>query len=112
MLALATTTVSILRGTTTDSFGDGADVATVLKSGIAASLIESTRTAVEPVSGTPRIIRTHIARLPATTDITEDDRIKDERTNEIYIVVSVTRNANPVLTQPLRADLKRTGRAA
>lgn len=112
MLALATTSVSVLRGTSTDAFGDETDTGTVLKSGIPASLIESTRTAMEPVSGTPRIIRTHVCRLPSTTDVTEDDRIKDERTSEIYIVVSVTRNANPVLAQPLRADLKRTGRAA
>lgn len=112
MLALATTSVSVLRGTSTDAFGDETDTATVLKSGIPASLIESTRTAMEPVSGTPRIIRTHVCRLPSTTDVNEDDRIKDEKTDEIYIVVSVTKNSNPITAQPLRADLKRTGRAA
>lgn len=112
MIALATTSVSILRGTTTDAFGDEADMTTVLKSGIPASLIESARTAMEPVSGTPRIIRTHVCRLPPSTDVTENDRIKDEKTNEIYIVVAVTKNSNPVLVQPLRVDLKRTGRAA
>ncbi|MCX4704356.1 hypothetical protein [Streptomyces sp. NBC_01373] len=109
---LATTTVSILGGSSTDGFGDETDGTTVLASAISASLIESTRTAMEPVTGTPRIIRTHICRLPPGTDIDEDKRIKDEQTNETYIVVAVTRNANPVLAQPLRADLKRTGRAA
>ncbi|MCX5365943.1 hypothetical protein OG864_45415 [Streptomyces sp. NBC_00124] len=109
---LATTTVSILRGTTEDEFGDEADTATTLAVGIPASLIEATRTAMEPVSGTPRIIRTHVCRLPPAVDVTENDRIKDEQTNEIYIVVAVTKNSNPVLAQPLRADLKRTGRAA
>ncbi|MGY0062842.1 hypothetical protein ACWY4P_40955 [Streptomyces sp. LZ34] len=112
MIALATTTVSVLRGTTTDPFGDEQDTAAVHASGIPASLIESTRQTFEPVTGTPRIVRTHVARLPATTDVSEDDRIRDEQTGEVYIVVSVTRNANPVLTQPLRLDLKRTGRAA
>jgi hypothetical protein len=109
---LATTTVSVLGGTSTDAFGDEADGTTVLASGVPASLIESTRTAQEPVTGTPRIIRTHICRLPPGTAVDETKRIKDEQTSEIYIVVAVTRNANPVLTQPLRADLKRTGRAA
>ncbi|MCX5338356.1 hypothetical protein [Streptomyces sp. NBC_00140] len=109
---LATTTVSILRGTTEDEFGDETDTATTLAVGIPASLIEATRTAMEPVSGTPRIIRTHVCRLPPAVDVTENDRIKDEQTNEIYIVVAVTKNSNPVLAQPLRADLKRTGRAA
>lgn len=109
---LATTTVSILGGTSTDAFGDETDGTTVLAAGVPASLIESTRTAMEPVTGTPRIIRTHICRLPPGTDIDETKRIKDEQTAETYIVVAVTRNANPVLAQPLRADLKRTGRAA
>jgi hypothetical protein len=109
---LATTTVSVLRGTGTDAFGDETDLATVAASGIPASLIESSRQAQEPVTGTPRIIRTHVCRVPPGTDVTENDRVKDEQTGEIYIVVSATRNANPVLAQPLRLDLKRTGRAA
>jgi hypothetical protein len=109
---LATTTVSILGGAGEDEFGDDTDGTTVLASDVSASLVESTRTAMEPVTGTPRIIRTHICRLPPGTAVDENTRIKDEQTNEIYIVVAVTRNANPVLAQPLRADLKRTGRAA
>lgn len=109
---LATTTVSVLGGSSIDEFGDDIDGTAVLASAVRASLIESTRTAMEPVTGTPRIIRTHICRLPPDTAVDETKRIKDEQTNEIYIVVSVTRNANPVLAQPLRADLKRTGRAA
>jgi hypothetical protein len=109
---LATTTVSILGGSSTDEFGDDTDGTTVLASAIPASLIESARTASEPVSGIKRIVRTHVCRLPPGTAVDEDKRIKDESTDEIYIVVAVTRNANPVLAQPLRADLKRTGRAA
>lgn len=109
---LATTTVSVLGGSSTDAFGDDTDGTTVLASGIPVSLTESTRTAMEPVTQTPRIIRTHVCRLPPDTDVDETNRIKDETTNEIYIVVAVTRNANPVIAQGLRADLKRTGRAA
>lgn len=112
MLALATTTISVLRGTETDAFGDEVDTDSVHASGIPASLIEASRQASEPVTGIPRIIRTHVGRVPPGTDVTEDDRIKDELTSEIYIVVSVTRNANPIMAQPLRLDLKRTGRAA
>ncbi|WP_143674290.1 MULTISPECIES: hypothetical protein [Streptomyces] len=109
---MATTTVSILGGTSEDEFGDETDGNTVLASRIPASLVESTRTASEPVSGIKRIVRTHICRLPPDTAVDENKRIKDEVTQEIYIVVSVTKNSNPVLAQPLRADLKRTGRAA
>lgn len=112
MIALATTRVSVLRGTATDAFGDVADTTTVHASGIPASLIESGRQAFNPVTGVPRILRTHVARLPPGTDLTETDRLKDEQTGAIYIVASVTRNANPVCAQDLRADLIRTGRAA
>lgn len=109
---LATTTISVLGGSSTDEFGDETDGTTVLAASVPASLVESTRTAMEPVTGTPRIIRTHICRLPPGTAVDETNRIRDEITGETYIVVSATRNANPVIAQPLRADLKRTGRAA
>lgn len=109
---LATTRVSILGGTSEDEFGDGTDGTTVLHSGIPASLIEASRQASEPVTGLPRIVRTHVCRLPPGTDIDENKRLLDEATQEIYIVVAVTKNSNPVLVQPLRVDLKRTGRAA
>ncbi|ARX81525.1 hypothetical protein SMD44_00923 [Streptomyces alboflavus] len=109
---VATTTVSVLGDTTEDEFGDETDGTTVLAADIPAALVEATRTAMEPVTGTPRIVRTHVCRLPPGTAVDESHRIKDEVTGEIYIVVAVTRNANPFLAQPLRADLKRTGRAA
>ncbi|WP_445520439.1 hypothetical protein [Streptomyces sp. NEAU-174] len=109
---MATTTVSVLGGTTTDEFGDEKDTETPLATGIPASLMEATRQAFEPVTGTPRIVRTHVCRLSPATSVTEENRIRDEQSGEIYIVVSVTRNANPVMAQPLRLDLKRTGRAA
>ena len=111
-MIVATTTVSVLGGSGTDAFGDETDGTTVLAAGVPASLIESTRTAMEPATGTPRIIRTHICRLPPGTAVDETRRIQDEQTSEIYIVVAVTKNSNPVLAQPLRADLKRTGRDA
>ncbi|MFD4830139.1 hypothetical protein ACFWPV_09830 [Streptomyces uncialis] len=111
-MIVATTLVSVLGGTSTDAFGDETDNDTVMASGIPASLIEAQRTVREPVTGNPRIIRTHVARLPPATDVDETKRLRDETTGETYIVTAVTRNANPAMTQPLRADLKRTGRAA
>ncbi|MFE9391705.1 hypothetical protein [Streptomyces sp. NPDC006784] len=116
-MILATTTISVLGGTNTDEFGDETDGTTVLASRIPASLIEATKQTYEPVSGTPRIIRTHAARLqpaliPDGVTVDETVRLRDDQTGETYIVVATTRNANPVLAQPLRVDLKRTGRAA
>ncbi|WP_146620435.1 hypothetical protein [Streptomyces sp. Amel2xB2] len=117
-MILATTTVSVLGGDTTrDEFDDEVDGATVLASGIPAALAEAAKQISEPVSGTPRIVRTHICRiqpglLPEGLVIDESRRIQDERANETYIVTAASKNANPVMAQPLRFDLKRTGPAA
>lgn len=108
MLARATTRVSVLRGTTVDAFGDEQDASTVAASGIPASLIEQTRVATTRDDPTPRVIRYTVGRVPPGTDVTEDDRIKDEVTEEVYIVTAVSTNANPAMAQPLRLDLKRT----
>jgi len=113
VIARATTTVSILAGTATDPvFGDTVDSLTPVKTGVLASVIESTKTAREPSSSNPRIIRTHVGRVGAGTAVDENNLITDERTGETYIVVNVTRNANPQSAQDLRLDLKRTGPAA
>lgn len=113
MIARATTTVSILAGTGTDPvFGDTVDTFTPVATGLLASLIESAKTAREPSGSNPRIIRTHVGRMTAGTVVTEDNQILDELTGETYIVVSVSRNANPQSAQDIRLDLKRTGPAA
>lgn len=112
MIARATTTVSILAGTETDPvFGDTADSFTPVATGVLASVIESSKTAREPSSSNPRIIRTHVARVGAGTVVDEENLLLDERTQDTYIVVNVTRNANPQSAQDLRLDLKRTGAA-
>lgn len=113
MITRATTTVSILGGQSEDPvFGDVVDDFEVLASGLLASVIESQKQNREPSTGNPRIIRTHVGRMVAGTAVTEDNLIKDEQTGETYIVVSVTRNANPQSAQDVRLDLKRTGPAA
>jgi hypothetical protein len=113
VIARATTTVSVLGGDAVDPvFQDTMDADTVLRTGVLASLIESQRTARQPGSDNPRIIRTHIARVGCGEILDETNSIKDESTNEVYAIVSVTRNANPQSRQDLRLDLKRTGPAA
>lgn len=112
MIARATTTVSILGGTETDPvFGDTVDTFAVISTGNLASVIESSKTARQPNSDNPRVIRTHVARMVAGTVVTEDNLILDERTQDTYVVVSVSRNANPQSAQDIRLDLLRTGAA-
>jgi hypothetical protein len=105
--AIATTRVSVLTGTSTDSWGDTVDGSTVSASGIPASLIERTRTVTTPEEPTPRVIRYAVARLPSATTVGPEDRIRDDITGQIYAVTAVTQPATVGHRPDLRLDLKR-----
>jgi hypothetical protein len=81
-VAIATTTITVLRGTTTDAYGDEADVDTPRYTGIPAALTEQSRRVTTRDDPTPRIVR--------------------------YSVDAVSSMANPALTADLRLDLRRT----
>jgi hypothetical protein len=108
MQAIATTRISILRGTTRDAWGDEQDTDTPVASGIPASLTEQSRRVTTRDDPTPRIVRYAVARVAAGTDVTDQDRIRDERTGAIYSVDAVSSMANPAVTADLRLDLRRT----
>lgn len=108
MQAVATTQVTVLRGTTTDAYGDEQDADTVVARNIPASLTEQSRRVTTRDDPTPRIIRTAIARVPAGTDVTDQDRVRDQRTGATYIVDATSGMPNPALTVDLRLDLRRT----
>ena len=108
MQAIATTRVSILRGTTTDAYGDEQDTDTPIAAGIPASLVEQNRRVSGRENPTPRIVRYAVARVPAGTDISENDRLLDERTGAKYIVDAVSSMANPAMQVDRRVDLRRT----
>lgn len=108
MQAIATTRLSILRGTETDDYGDERDTDTPVHTGIPASLTEQSRRVTTRDDPTPRIVRYAVARVPARTDVTDQDRIRDERTGAVYIVDAVSSMANPVAVPDIRLDLRRT----
>lgn len=106
---IATTWVTVLRGTTTDVYGDISDIPTEAgtdaQTHIPASLIEGSRSSRTPGSATPRVVRYTTCRLPAGTDVTEDDRIRDDRTGRTYAITAVTQPAAIGITPDLRLDL-------
>lgn len=108
MQAIATTRLDVLRGTTTDAYGDEQDTDTVVATGIPASLTEQSRRVTTRDDPTPRIIRTITARVPAGSDIRDQDRVRDQRTGAVYIVDAPSTMANPTLAVDLRLDLRRT----
>jgi len=106
---IATTWVTVLRGTQGDQFGDLIDLPTEAGSDaqtrIPASLIEATRNIFDPASGTPRVVRSTVCRIQSGVDVTEDDRIRDERTGRIYAVNAVTEQQAIGFTPGIRLDL-------
>ena len=108
MLALASTTVTVLRGTTTDVYGDEQDTDTPVATGIPISLSEQSRRVTTRDDPTPRIVRYAVGRATAGTDIRDQDRLRDERTGAVYIVDAVSSMTNPAVAADLRLDLRRT----
>lgn len=108
MQAVATTLLTVLRGTTTDAYGDEQDTDTPVQTGVPASLVEQSRRVTTRDDPTPRIVRYAVARVPAGTDITDQDRVRDERTGAVYIVDAVSGMDNPALQVDRRLDLRRT----
>jgi hypothetical protein len=108
MQAIATTTLTVLRGTTTDVYDDEQDTDTAVATGVIASLVEQSRRVTTRENPTPRIVRYAVARVPAGTDIRDQDRVRDERTGATYIVEAPSSMANPAMAVDLRLDLRRT----
>lgn len=108
MQAIANTLVTILRGVTTDGYGDEQDVDTPIATGIPASLIEQSRRVTTRDDPTPRIVRYTVVRVPAGTDVTDQDRLLDERTGAKYVIDADSFMANPAMAADIRLDARRT----
>lgn len=85
------TAVSVLRGTTFNQFGDEVDANDPVIEHLPATLIETGHKTQDPSSPTPRTIREITCRVPYWSGVQDTDRILDERTQDIYIIISVTR---------------------
>jgi len=106
MQAIPTTTVSILRGTDTTPAGDIVDSLTPVYTGIPASVMERTRNGIDSQTQDPRVFRYTVCRLPAGTDVKDDDLILDELSGKRYAISSVSVLNSPVHTPDLRLDLR------
>ena len=109
---IATTTASLLRGTTTSAFGDVVEDNTgaAVASDVPCSLIERSRTVLDPVSGDWVEVTMYYARFVAGTfPAKRGDRFRDESTTELYWIrrVKETRRSISGLGA-LRLEMSRT----
>jgi hypothetical protein len=109
MYSRATTKVSILRGQSDDEWGDTIDNDTIVASGVLASILEQKTWSSPEVSTQPHNYRYARLRVKKGTDVQTNDRIKDERTNDIWLITNISPIQNPVLGQDLRIDLMFVG---
>ena len=89
MQGLATTQVSVLRGTSTDEFGDEIDAATPVATSIPAAVVESSKVVLDQATQTPRTVRTVTCVLPSWASVLNTDRIQDQATGLTYIIETV-----------------------
>lgn len=87
----ANTTASVLRGTTSNQFGDVIDASTAVITGLPVTLVETGKSVQDPSTPTPRTIRQIYCSVPEWAGVTNSDRIKDEQTGDVYIIISVTK---------------------
>lgn len=104
---LPTTTVAVLRGETTDSYGDPVDTDTPVRARVPISLIEQDRRVFVPAENRHTIIRQVTGRARPNADIREEDRLRDERTGSIYLVEAVSRPSSVVGAADVRLVLRR-----
>lgn len=104
---IPTTTVDILRGETTDAYGDPADAATPAASGVPASIIETSRRIFLPAESRLTKVRIFTGRVRPEVDVREGDRLRDTTTASIYLVEAVSRPASPIGAADARLDLRR-----
>lgn len=87
----ANTRCTLYSGTTANWAGDEVDANVPVLEHVPATLIETGHKTQDPSSPTPRTIREITLRLPYWTNATTDMRVLDERTQDIYMVISATR---------------------
>lgn len=106
MYAHPTTTVSVLRGETTDSLGDPVAADTVVAADVPASILEQRRRVYVQAENRSQQVLFYTGRLPADTDVRILDRLLDAA-GSVFFVESVSRVGSPVQMNDLRLDLRK-----
>jgi hypothetical protein len=107
MYSLATTKVTILRGTRVDDVGDELDTMTPYRTGILGALIEKNSTTWDAATQERRTVRRIDLALPSGTDVLGSDQILDEETGQVYSITSLTQPSAVGLVPDLELVLQR-----
>lgn len=102
MLAIATGSYDVLRGSGTNVWGDDTDAATVVASAVPMALMPAGRNRSSRADGGLREVDSFTGWAPYGANLRVDDRIRDRRTGEVYVLSVLTQPR----TQPFQGDLR------
>lgn len=110
MYGLANCLVSVLRGTTTNAWGDTVDaggMGSVVASDIPAFIAVKSKTVTDPSTQTPRVVQTIRGAVGSDVDIRDTDQLYDDTHAVTYAVEAVTQPLAAGITPDLELELRR-----
>lgn len=107
MMALATGRFSVLRGTSSNAWGDDTDGGAVAASGVPMALHSASRGRTSRAEGRLQEVDTFVGWAPYGTDLALEDRIQDEVTGEVYVLTVVTQPRVTFGQPDLRIEARR-----
>ena len=114
MLPLANTKVSVLRGTTSDPYGDDIDAMVPFETDVPALLVETAQQVFDPATQQPRTVRTAECYVPPWLKILNTDQVYDQLTGETFMVIDIVAQPwlNPGGPRLTELKLRRVSAAA
>ena len=95
LLRFRNRSISVMRGTSADAFGDLSDVGQPYLTGIPAAIAETTDVVFDQATQRPQIIRTITCVLPNWADIIDTDTLYDPATGYYYLIESQQARPGP-----------------
>ncbi|MEV7770580.1 hypothetical protein [Kitasatospora sp. NPDC086791] len=90
MLRFWNRTITIMRGTAINAYGDATDVGVPLYTGVPAALAETEQVAFDSASQRQQIIRSITCTVPNWADVRTTDTIRDETTGRYFMIESIS----------------------
>ncbi|GAB2695932.1 hypothetical protein GCM10010442_11940 [Kitasatospora kifunensis] len=82
-------TITIMRGTSANPYGDQSDVGIPMYSGVQAAIAETEQTVFDAATQRQQIIRAVTCTVPAWVDVLTTDTLQDELTGYFYMIESI-----------------------
>ncbi len=107
MTTFIPTTVSIHRGTSTDSYGDEIDSGQVWAEDVPAAITEVRQRSHRRTEQRGELTEQVVIRFRPGVDITEEDRVVDDTTGATYVITDIHQPPSPIGRTDIRAAATR-----